>query len=274
MKSFLSFRLDNVNQCLWRDGTRVSLMPKPFAVLRYLVDHPGRLITHEELLNAVWPETYVQPEVLRRYILEIRRVLDDKAGSPRFVETLPKRGYQFIAPVIEDAITVPSPNIPEANGRLVGRRPALSDLDGRLQTALNGQRQIVFVGGEAGIGKTSLVDAFQRATMRMPGIQVARGQSVEGFGGKEAYYPIFEALGQLTKGEMATLFVNTLASKAPTWLIQFPPLIKVEQRAALEREIAGATRERMVRELCETLEGFTATTALVMILEGLHWVDR
>jgi DNA-binding winged helix-turn-helix (wHTH) protein len=81
MKSFLSFRLDDVNQCLWRDATRVSLMPKPFSVLQYLVEHPGRLVTHEELLNAIWPETYVQPDVLRRYILEIRRVLADKAGA-------------------------------------------------------------------------------------------------------------------------------------------------------------------------------------------------
>ncbi len=73
-------------------------MPKPFAVLRYLVDHAGRLVTPDELLGAIWPDTYVQPEVLRRYILEIRRALDDAADAPRFVRTFPKRGYQFIAP--------------------------------------------------------------------------------------------------------------------------------------------------------------------------------
>ena len=62
--------------------TRVSLMPKPFAVLRYLVEHAGRLVTQDELLSAIWPDTFVQPEVLRRYILEIRRALDDEAGAP------------------------------------------------------------------------------------------------------------------------------------------------------------------------------------------------
>jgi DNA-binding winged helix-turn-helix (wHTH) protein len=96
MKSFQPFRLDEVNQCLWRGNTRISLMPKPFAVLRYLVDNTGRLVSHEELLNAVWPDTYVQPEVLRRYILEIRRVLGDEAADSHFVETLPKKGCQFI----------------------------------------------------------------------------------------------------------------------------------------------------------------------------------
>src|SRR4030095_10990520 len=97
MKSFQPFRLDDVNKCLWRGDTRVRLQPKPFAVLRYLVDHAGQLVTHDDLLTAIWPDTYVQPEVLRRYILEIRRILGDDAAEPRFVETLPKRGYQFIA---------------------------------------------------------------------------------------------------------------------------------------------------------------------------------
>jgi DNA-binding winged helix-turn-helix (wHTH) protein/tetratricopeptide (TPR) repeat protein len=101
MASFPPFRLDPVNQCLWRGDERIYLMPKPFAVLTYLVEHAGRLVTHEELLAALWPDTYVQPEVLRRYILEIRRVLGDSAEAPRFIQTLPKRGYQFVAPLTE-----------------------------------------------------------------------------------------------------------------------------------------------------------------------------
>jgi DNA-binding winged helix-turn-helix (wHTH) protein/tetratricopeptide (TPR) repeat protein len=111
MASFPPFRLDLVNQCLWRDGTRISLMPKPFAVLTYLVEHAGRLVTHEELLAAIWPDTFVQPEVLRRYILEIRRVLGDNAETPRFIQTFPKRGYQFIAPIRRDE---PAEGVPSA----------------------------------------------------------------------------------------------------------------------------------------------------------------
>jgi DNA-binding winged helix-turn-helix (wHTH) protein len=80
MRSFHPFRLDLVNQRLWRGETRVQLMPKPFAVLRYLVEHAGRLVTQDELLAAIWPDTHVQPEVLRRASLEIRRVLGDQAG--------------------------------------------------------------------------------------------------------------------------------------------------------------------------------------------------
>lgn len=57
MKSFRSFRLDLANQCLWRGEHRVPLTPKAFGVLRYLVEHPGRLVTQNEILEALWPET-------------------------------------------------------------------------------------------------------------------------------------------------------------------------------------------------------------------------
>src|SRR6516165_1543764 len=96
---FPPFRLDVANQCLYRDDVRISLMPKPFSILQYLVEHAGRLVTQDELLTAIWPETHVQPEVLRRYILEIRRALGDQPETPRFIETITKRGYRFIAEV-------------------------------------------------------------------------------------------------------------------------------------------------------------------------------
>jgi len=271
MKSFQAFRLDEVNQCLWRGDTRVSLMPKPFAVLRYLVEHAGRLVTHDELLTAIWPETYVQPEVLRRYILEIRRALGDQAGGPRFVETLTKRGYKFIAPVTE---SLDGGSAVAIETKLVGRQSALNELDEYLRNALHGHRQVVFVSGETGIGKTSLVDAFQLRTERTPTTRIVRGQSVEGFGGKEAYYPVFEALGQLARGNSGGDVVNTLTKHAPTWIFQLPSLVRPNQYAALRREILGATRGRMVRELCEALEVITQNETLILILEDLHWADH
>ena len=106
MKQFESFRLDTSNECLWQSGAQIALPPKPYAILRYLVENPGRLITHDELLDALWPETYVQPQVLRTYMLELRKVLGDDAGSPRFIQTLPKRGYCFVAPVSDGAEAV------------------------------------------------------------------------------------------------------------------------------------------------------------------------
>src|SRR5262249_13851273 len=102
MKSFRTFRLDTANHLLWRDGDRVPVPPKNYDVLAYLVERAGQVVTQDEILEALWPETYVNPEVLRKYILEIRKTLGDRPDKPEFIETLPKRGYRFVAPVVEE----------------------------------------------------------------------------------------------------------------------------------------------------------------------------
>src|SRR5215831_14112670 len=101
MKAFGPFRLDTANHCLWRDNERAPLTPKAFDVLRYLVEHAERLVTQDELLEALWPETYVNPEVIKKYVLGIRKALGDRHEEPKFIETFPRRGYQFVAPVTE-----------------------------------------------------------------------------------------------------------------------------------------------------------------------------
>jgi TolB-like protein/DNA-binding winged helix-turn-helix (wHTH) protein/Tfp pilus assembly protein PilF len=108
MKSFKAFRLDTANHILWRNEVRVPMAPKSFDVLAYLVEHAGRVVAQDEILEALWPETYVNPEVLRKYILEVRKTLGDRSDKPEFIETLPKRGYRFIAPLIDESATGPS----------------------------------------------------------------------------------------------------------------------------------------------------------------------
>jgi hypothetical protein len=75
----------------------VALRPKTFAVLEYLARHPGRLVSTRELLDAVWPDTHVTPSVLTGCIREVRRALADDARGARFVETVHRRGYRFVA---------------------------------------------------------------------------------------------------------------------------------------------------------------------------------
>src|SRR5438128_3536802 len=201
MKEFPPFRLDTVNQCLFRgDGVaeeRMLLAPKAFDVLRYLVEHPGRLVAHEELLDALWPKTYVQPEVLKSHITAIRAVLGDDARKPMFIETMSRRGYRFIAPVTEGASARGAVASRPAK-ILVGRDGALDQLRrclGRMSS--KGERQIVFVTGEPGIGKTAVADAFiDRAADESPDIRLARGQCIEGY-----YYPMLEVLAALCRGD-------------------------------------------------------------------------
>src|ERR1700729_4058744 len=148
MKEFHPFRLDLLNQCLWRrrDGEedqRILLTPKGFAMLRYLVERAGRLVTQDELLDALWPETYVQPEVLKSHIRDIRSALGDDPKVPRFIETMPRRGYRFIAPVTDDARKAYQ-EVDSPPDRLVGRKPELDRLQRAFQRTLRGDRQLVF----------------------------------------------------------------------------------------------------------------------------------
>src|SRR5262252_1638014 len=96
---FEPFRLDPVNARLWRGAEVVALQPRVFDVLHYLVTHPHRLVTKDELLNAIWPETAVSDAVVRVAIGMLRKVLDDTAQTPRFIATVPRRGYRFLARV-------------------------------------------------------------------------------------------------------------------------------------------------------------------------------
>ena len=111
MKRFGSFTLDVANECLWQGGTQILVQPKPFALLHYLVANSNRLVTHGELLEKIWPETFVQPQVLRTYVLGLRRILGDDPARPSYIQTRPRRGYCFVAPVWEcsDPLRIDAP---------------------------------------------------------------------------------------------------------------------------------------------------------------------
>src|SRR5262244_1696938 len=110
---FGPFRLDLDNACLWHGVETMVLSPKAFDVLRYLVTNPDRLVTKDELLDAVWPETAVTDAVLRVAIGALRKVLGDMAQTPRFIATVSRRGYRFLAPVEEHTGVAPVPVPPE-----------------------------------------------------------------------------------------------------------------------------------------------------------------
>ena len=169
---FPPFRLDPVNEQLWRENQLVPLPPKTFAVLRYLVEQSGRLVTKEELLKAVWPNTRVSEGVLKGYIRDLRDALGDDSHQPRFIETVPRRGNKFIAPLTTITLSIQGPQsrspqreeetpLPQAApGKIVGRGVELAQLQRSFDKARRGERQIVFVTGEPGIGKTTLVEEF------------------------------------------------------------------------------------------------------------------
>src|SRR5262245_29713677 len=285
---FAPFRLDLRNQCLWRDDRVITLTPKAYAVLLCLLKHHGQLVTKEELLNAVWPETYVTDAALKVCIGELRKALGDDARQPRFIETSHRRGYRCIGTITEERDEKrQGAHASPTSGRffaplrlrlsppagLVGRETSIARLHGWLERAMKGERQVVFVTGEAGIGKTTLVESFLLSAARDPQVWIAQGQCLEQYGVGEAYLPGLEAVSRLCQEPGRERLLESLRRRAPTWLLQMPWLVNAGDQEAFEREAAGSTRERMLREMAETIESLTAETPLVMALEDLHWSD-
>src|SRR5215467_5847666 len=204
--AFGQFRLDLTNECLWHGTRAISLRPKAFAVLKLLIDNSGQLLTKQQVLDSVWPGTFVGDAVLKDNIRQLREALDDDAGSPAYIETAHRRGYRFIGKLFEPppakkfgaASNTPGSSrtsILEAvntstAAQVLGRQTELAAMRGWLEQAIGGERQTVFVTGEPGIGKTTLVQAFLQQTSFDSANIVARGQCLEHYGSGEAYLPV------------------------------------------------------------------------------------
>jgi DNA-binding winged helix-turn-helix (wHTH) protein/tetratricopeptide (TPR) repeat protein len=267
---FGPFRLDP-RVGLMRGGRQVRLTPRALAVLSFLVGHRDRVVEKEELFDAVWRRIAVGDAALATCIQELRRALRDKARSPRYIETLHRRGYRFIAAPLNRV----ERNVPAAETTLVvGRERELAELGEALELAWRGRRQLVLVSGEAGIGKTTLVRSFLSRVANEETCQLAWGQSAEHYGAAEPYHPIIEALTRLCRdASRGNAMLRALERHAPLWLTQMPSLVSRAKLAALQRRTAGATRERMQRELTEALEAAAAEATLILWLEDLHWAD-
>jgi TolB-like protein/DNA-binding winged helix-turn-helix (wHTH) protein len=106
--SFGAFRLDPQNACVWRGEKMIKLTPKAFAVLHYLVSHPGRLVTKDELFTAVWPKTVVSDVALSVCVRELRKNLEDDAKTPLYIETVHRQGFRFIGKAVGNQLSVVS----------------------------------------------------------------------------------------------------------------------------------------------------------------------
>lgn len=262
-------RFDRANQCLRWGARRVDLSANAFRMLEFLVDHPGRLLGKDELLDAVWPDAHVVDAVLSVTVSQLREALDDDPRRPRFIETVHRRGYRWIGTVAGDE-AAPEAEADGSQELFVGRAEAVAQLEAAARLAAQGRRQVVFVTGEPGIGKTMLVDRFL-ASPALAGCPVGRGQCVDTYGFGEPYMPILEALQELARQGDDVL--PALRSQAPTWLSQMPGLLSPSEQEELRRSLASSTGERMVRELQYALEELSRERMTVLVLEDLHWSD-
>jgi DNA-binding winged helix-turn-helix (wHTH) protein/predicted ATPase len=268
--AFGSFRLDARNGQLWRDGSEVKLTPRAAAVLHLLAERAQELVTKQDLSDRVWGGMAVGDDALTSCIQELRGALGDDARNPRYIETRHRRGYRLMLPataMAEDR----DPATP-APARLVGRAAELVELARAFDDARAGRRQVVFVTGEPGIGKTALADAFFDDLRGRHTVRIAHGQCLDHHGVGEPYLPLIEAVTRLARAPDGAPLKEILASQAPSWLAQMPSLWTRAERSALETR-GRATRERMMRELTDAVEAIAAEHPLVLKLEDIHWSD-
>jgi DNA-binding winged helix-turn-helix (wHTH) protein/predicted ATPase len=273
---FGPFYLDAENACVWRGGEALRLTPKAFAVLRALLARPGQLVTKDELWQCVWPGIAVSDAALTVCIREIRQRLHDDAKAPRVIETVHRRGYRLIAQTARHTRTAMAA-LASAEWRaepLVGRYTELARLHGHLARAAGGERQFVFVTGEAGIGKTRVVDAFLARVAETGDARMARGLCIEYRGSGEPYLPVLDAIGRLCRESEAEGTLAVLGKYAPTWLEQMPGVVSAKVREAPQPLLLGTTRDRMLREMADALDALSADRPLVLVLEDLHWSDH
>ncbi|MGE3540999.1 MAG: winged helix-turn-helix domain-containing protein [Candidatus Tectimicrobiota bacterium] len=277
---FGPFRLDLGAERLWREDEVVRLTAKAFGVLSYLVTRAGQLVTKDDLFATVWGGAYVSEAALAVCVRELRQALGDTAQTPQYVETVRGRGYRFLAPVTgtrpaaaPTATLLPPFSHGTAAFPLVEPERSLAQLHQAWTRALRGTRQVVLITGEAGIGKTTLVDAFIAQIAATHTLWLGHGQCVDQHGAGEAYLPLLEALGRLGRGPDGARLVQVLQQQAPSWLVHLPALVSPDVSESLQRRMGNTTRERMLRELAEAVEILSTIQPLVFILEDLHWSD-
>src|SRR6478609_2062778 len=195
---FGEFELDQGNARLSRAGNPIALAPTPFELLCALARQPGTMLTKHVLLDGVWGHRFVSDSVLKGAISDIRNALGDDPKQPRFIETIPRRGYRFVArPVVAQPaalvevapgvpVPAPEPFVDEATEEgFVDRHGEVEILRRAWQRAAAGRRTLAWVTGEPGIGKSALIEHFIAG---LGGVSCARGSCVQSFGGGEPYH--------------------------------------------------------------------------------------
>jgi serine/threonine protein kinase/type II secretory pathway predicted ATPase ExeA len=208
-----------------------------------------------------------------RFLDEVHQFLQTEPEAPPSRMSRDVTPSSRRTPSMETGPTVRH-NLPGQPTPFIGRETELAQLDAWLKAALAGTRQFVFITGESGLGKTTLVNAFLAEARDKAALWIGHGQCLEHQGAGEAYMPVLEALGRMGQEPGGHTLITLLAQRAPTWLVQMPWLVSAGEFEALQHKVLGATPKRMLREMVEAIEALTAQRPLVLVLEDLHWSDH
>jgi DNA-binding winged helix-turn-helix (wHTH) protein len=273
------FRFDVASGTLWQGSRRVPLRARTVAVLRHLIERRGDVVSRDELRRVVWGKRHGSEHGPKQCVRELRALLGESPTAPRYIETVGQSGYRLIGDIAlmagaghgagDDA---PAP-FAAGQPLCVGREPDLQAMEAGLAAARRGERPVLFVAGEPGIGKTTLIDAFAARFDGRRDLWVARGQCVPHDGPGEAYGPLLTVAEQLAAGHVRTLFVDLVRRVAPRLLTQMPAVF--DRRETLEKQVeaAGGGPEQALREFIHVFEQLGRQLPGVVVIEDAHWAD-
>src|SRR5882672_711263 len=161
---FDDFRVDTGQFLLARSGHTTPITPTVFRILLILLERAGQVVSKDELIKFVWPDSFVEEGNLNRNISTLRKALDEKPCDHRYIETVPKTGYRFISPVRTMEYQPPAGVVRRLSNHcsqiVVGRDHERSLLQNAYAEAERGHGTTICIGSDFGLGKTALVDSF------------------------------------------------------------------------------------------------------------------
>ena len=269
---FDDFVVDTEARELLRSGQTVRVSPKAFRLLEVLVSTRPKAWSKSELQDALWPETTVVEGNLANLVGELRAALGDDPSRPRYIRTIQRHGYGFLDTAAASARPVAAS--PSRAFAFVGRADELTLMQDAWQRAGGGNRQVMFIAGEPGIGKTSLVAEFGRRCAETGAIPLL------GRCDREAiipYQPFVEALGQLIERfSDAELRQQVRDGGVRAELTRLVPTLvdRISDFAPQPLTDPESERFRLFQAVDQLLSRTSARTPIILSLDDLHWADR
>lgn len=282
------FEMDIEEGELRRRGVKVPIQEMPLRLLGALVENPGLLVSRDELRARFWPQDAygLFDDNLNTAVRKLRVALGDSARNPRFVETVPRRGYRFIAPVEQvrrappgSALQPDGPGVADEPAArdlshlFVGREPEMDELRGALQDCLAGRGRLVVLSGEAGIGKTRIAQQLAEEARQL-GLAACWGKNLEQQGGSP-YWPWVQILRSIVEASDEQTLRQEMGPGAADIAGILPRLgerLRIAPAPALGS--AEQTRFRLFDSVAGYLGRVAARQPLLLIFDNLHFADR
>lgn len=266
---FGEFRLDEHRSELRRAGEVVPLQPKVFDLLVYLIRARDRVVSKQELFEALWPDIVVSDAALTSAVRDARIALGDRDRPRWAIRTLPRRGYRFVAAVRPGAGDAESAPGGEVGSVFVGREVVLSRLDVALDAALGGHGRVALLVGEPGIGKSRCAEVFaDRARARGVESYQASCQEPDGV---PPYWPWM----QLLRGILGAQAQSLPPALAVELSVLVPELRRSAPTPAPDPDPdPPRARLRLFEAVSGCLERAAGQRPLLLYLDDLHAADR